>query len=459
MIRIGLLASSPGALPDPYVENSFQELTDWLSDTPDLQVIRTKNTIHTVQMATEQTKKLVCQDVDCLLFFIPEWTFPNLIVEAASTAKMPILLFSTLDSAHAGLIAMLAGAAALDQLGIKNARIWGTIGDDPTLSKIVNHAKAVYAANKLKGRVLGLFGGRPMGLYTATSDPSQVHSIFGVDIEHLDQLEIVNRAEKVPKDKIDKAYKWLQENVSKINLDQNKLTEEKLGKQIASYIATKEIVREKGLDFLAVKCHPELSGGYCTQCLTQAFMNDPYDWDGQKHIVPTACEADIDAALTMEILYLLTGKPVAFFDLRHFSQSDKLLTFMNCGSQSTWFASRSDDASENLKLVSLCPQIFDAGGASLQFQCSPGDITLARLSRIQGRYIMQIATAEFVRRPAEEMKNAVLGWPQGFIRLKSDPEDLLKNVASNHMHAVYGEWANELVEVSNYLSIESRVFA
>jgi L-fucose isomerase len=372
---------------------------------------------------------------------------------------MPIILFSPLDPAHAGLIAMLAAAGALDELGMKNARIWGTVGDHRTLAKIVDHARAVYAVSKLKGRVLGLFGGRPMGFYIATTDPAQIHSIFGVDIEHIDQLEIVNRAEKMPANEVEKGYRWLQKKVLKIDFDQNKLTEAKLCKQIASYVATKEIVRERGLDFLAVKCHPELSGGYCTQCLTQAFMNDPYDWDGKKQIVPTACEADVDAAVTMEILHLLTGKPVTFFDLRHFSQSDKLLTFMNCGSQSTWFASKSDNASENLRLVSLCPQIFDAGGASLQFQCSPGDITLARLSRIRGRYVMQIALGEFVRRPVEEMENAVYGWPQGFVRLKSDPEDLLRRLPSNHMHAVYGDWANELIEVSNYLSIQSTVFA
>jgi L-fucose/D-arabinose isomerase len=215
-------------------------------------------------------------------------------LKPAGAAKMPILLFSTLDPAHAGLIAMLAGAAALDQLSIKNARMWGAIGDDRTLRRIVNHAKVAYVVNKLKGKVLGLFGGRPMGLYTTTSDPSQVYSIFGVDIEHVDQLEIVNSAEKVPLDRIEKAHQWLQRSVSKIDFDQNKLTKEKLGKQIASYIATKEIAREKGFDFLAVKCHPELSGTYCTQCLTQALMNDPYDWDGEKQILPTACEADID---------------------------------------------------------------------------------------------------------------------------------------------------------------------
>jgi hypothetical protein len=44
----------------------------------------------------------------------------------------------------------------------------------------------------------------------------------------------------------------------KIDFDKNKLTKAKLSKQIASYIATKEIVRERGLGFLVVKCHPSL---------------------------------------------------------------------------------------------------------------------------------------------------------------------------------------------------------
>ena len=458
MIKIGILTFSPGIPHDPHIENSSQELIKWLRNSSNLEVTYSNNIIDTVQKAVEETKKLVSQDVDCLLFFIPDWTFPNLIVEAASMEKAPVLLFSPLDPSHAGLIGMLASSAALDQLGMKNTRIWGRIGDAETLKEIINHVKVVYTINKLKGQVLGLFGGRPMGIYTATADPSQVYSISGIDIKHFDQLEIMKRAEKVSKDEIDKAFKWLKQKVKKIHFDGGKLTEEILKKQIGCYIATKEIVKEERLDFIAIKCHPELSGGYCTQCLTQAFMNDPYDWDGEKKIVPTACEADIDGAITMEILHLLGGEPVTFFDLRHFSQSDGLFTFMNCGAQSTWFANKSNDPSENLKLVSLYPQIFDAGGASLQFQCYPGEITLARLSRIKGEYVMQIVLAEFVKRPAEEMKDAVFGWPQGFIKLKSDPKEFLATVGSNHIHAVYGNVADELVELSNFLGIKSQKY-
>ena len=46
-------------------------------------------------------------------------------------------------------------------------------------------------------------------------------------------------------------------------------------------------------------------------------MNDPYDWNGPKEPTVMACEADSDAALTMQILKLLTEDPVLFMDVRH----------------------------------------------------------------------------------------------------------------------------------------------
>ena len=90
------------------------------------------------------------------------------------------------------------------------------------------------------------------------------------------------------------------------------LQPEKLQLQIRHYEAIKQIIREHHYDFVGVKCHYEMSRHYCTQCISAAFCNDPYDWDGPKEPVVYACEADCDAALTMQILKLLTHDPVIF---------------------------------------------------------------------------------------------------------------------------------------------------
>ena len=49
-----------------------------------------------------------------------------------------------------------------------------------------------------------------------------------------------------------------------------------------------------------------------------------------------ACEADSDAALTMQILKLLTEDPVLFMDVRHYDADYDVMVFCNCGSESTY---------------------------------------------------------------------------------------------------------------------------
>jgi L-fucose isomerase-like protein len=46
---------------------------------------------------------------------------------------------------------------------------------------------------------------------------------------------------------------------------------------------------------------------FCITDVTEAFLNDPYDWEGPKHTYICATEADMDGALTMQLLKLQSG--------------------------------------------------------------------------------------------------------------------------------------------------------
>ena len=74
--------------------------------------------------------------------------------------------------------------------------------------------------------------------------------------------------------------------------------------------------------------------------VTEAFLNDPYDWDGPKAPHVCATEADMDGALTMQILKLLTGTPVLFADVRHYHADRDIWDLCNSGQHATWFARR-----------------------------------------------------------------------------------------------------------------------
>jgi len=213
---------------------------------------------------------------------------------------------------------------------------------------------------------------------------------------------------------------------------------------------------------VAIKCQPELSEHYVTQCLSQAFLNDPYDMDGRKEPIVTGCEADLDGALTMQILKVLTDSPVLFFDLRHYDPHEDVFVFSNCGAQTTYFAGKSANPEENLKNVTFYPQtpfFYRGGGATVQYMCAPGEITMARLARKDGRYWMAIIHGEFVSYPEEKLKETSPEWPQGFAKLSVVADKLIRGLGGNHLHTVYGNHVDELQSVCDMLGIDARVFS
>lgn len=464
--KLGILTFSDGRkyVHEEMIKTNQQfldTLVKALKETKELELVVGDEIIHTPSQAKAQAEALKCAKVEGVIFNFSVWSFSHFPVIAARNGTGPYLLFAHLNPKLPGLVAMIAAGGCLDQLGIKHKRLWGDVSDKNVIDKILSFARSSSVINRLKGQTCGLIGGRSMGIYAHTVDTRQWQNEFGVDLEHVDQLEILVRAKKVPDSLVDKSLQWLTERVKKIEYDGKGLTQEKLKNQIRSYYATKEIIKEMGFNFIAIKCQPELSDNYVTQCLSQAFLNDPYDMDGEKEIVVTGCEADLDGALTMQILKLLSDKPSLFADLRHYDPKSELFTFGNCGSQSTYFAGRSYDSDVNLKNVTLYPQIpfyYRGGGASVQYMCAPGEITLARLARKNGKYWMAIITGEFITVEPEKLNEISPEWPQGFAKLSGDSSDLISNLGACHLHAIYGNYVNELIDICNLKGIDYKLF-
>ena len=133
-------------------------------------------------------------------------------------------------------------------------------------------------------------------------------------------------------------------------------------KQIRSYLATKILVNKNNLDFVGVKCQPELSDGYVSQCIAHMLMNNRFDSNGKKEAIIHACESDADGALTMQILHLLSeGKSASLVDVRWFDEKEKTWTLANCGAIACeFFATDADPI--GLKQVEATQHVFGKGG-------------------------------------------------------------------------------------------------
>jgi L-fucose isomerase len=411
------------------------------------------------QIAVREGRSLAAWRPDLTIFNYPVWAFPHFSMLANQSTVGPLLLFSNIDPKYPGMVGMLAAAGGLDQVGRRYERAWGDIGD-PTVSKRVDQViRAAEAVRRLEGMTFGRIGGRSMGMYTAVVSPDRWIDQFGIDVEEIDQWEIVRRSEQADPARVRAGREWLETHAT-VHYDGERLTPDLLERQIRSYYAMRELIEEWHLDFSGIKGQPELTNNFCTMDVAEAFLNDPYDWDGPKEPHICATEADMDGALTMQILHGLSRTPVLFADVRHYHADRDIWDLCNSGQHATWFAARSDDPAENLRHVNLYPAdfYFPAGGASVHHLAAPGEFTFARLSRREGRYRMHMLRGALERYSAEAnealMQQSTYTWPHAFARFTASSHDFLTRFGANHIHAVPGNFVEELRAVCRTLDVD-----
>ncbi|HEY0753768.1 MAG TPA: L-fucose/L-arabinose isomerase family protein [Ktedonobacteraceae bacterium] len=464
MARIGLLTFSDGR---DFVHN---DLTGFLADIEQKisatltesghEVIKGREVIWTNELATREARYVADARPDLTIFNLPVWAFPHFSMLAAHSTPGTLLLFSTLNPRYPGMVGMLAAAGGLDQIGRTYGRAWGDIADPAVLASIEQYTRAAASVHALSGSTFGRIGGRPMGMYTAVSSTELWMEKFGVDVEEIDQWELVRRSELVAKSRVRAARSWLEKHAACVHYDGKQLTPELLERQIASYYAMRELIDEWHLDFSGIKGQPELTTHFATMDVTEAFLNDPYDWDGPKATHVCATEADMDAALTMQLLKGLSHTPVLFADVRHYHSAQNIWDLCNSGQHATWFAARSADPAENMRHVHLYPEgfYFKAGGASIHHLAAPGDFTFARLTRLQGRYRMHVLRGTFEQFDDELneqlMRQSDYSWPHAFARFDAPYEEFLGRYGSNHIHAIPGNYVEELRVMTKLLDID-----
>jgi len=434
-------------------EPRHEELRNYLQTLP-VELCSREEVARTRKQINDQADDLLHAGVEVLIVHTPCWTSPNLVVHGVQRLGLPVALITSRSAATHGMVGFLGAGGALHQVGIEHLRIREN-ADSPALTeKLLPFLRAASAVNKLRGEVFGFFGGRSLGIDTGSFDPMQWRQMFGIDVEHVDQLEIIRRADTMVKGdvaRIERMIDWLESSVKSVDYNDGALTRERLGYQAACYLATKDIIAEKNLGFVAVKCMPDLSSNYVPQCLSAALLPGPFDADGEKQTVSMACEADGDGALTMEIMkHVAGGIPVLFGDLSHMDHDDNVLYLPNCGAMSSWYAGRSNQPLENLKHIELRPSVRPGGGSTVYFTAASGPITLARLYRWSGEYRMAIIPGHAIQLSQEKLDEFIEArgahqLPTAFVKVTADLEEILQEFGSNHISGVAGDVEKELV--------------
>ncbi|GHS93938.1 L-fucose isomerase [Synergistales bacterium] len=451
MRKIGLLIFAEGKMREdvyqsrkPAMEREVSRLLEAIGDVlelfrPAAGEIRDKRGLVS---AIEESK---ATNVGAFLFYVPMFVSAATVAMGVRLAGLPCALLGNYARDTFSQVGYLASAGAIEQAGLPYKRVTGDITQESTKSELLSYFRAACADRELLGKTYGMFGGRSLGISTGTADTAQWLQLFGVDLEHIDQLELVRVADTIETSRVARHVKWVKENYGAVCFKEGRFEEKNLERMVRSYLAAKDIIELYQLDFVGIKCQPELSNGYALQCLTVQLLNDLYDADGAKRAVVCSCEADADGALTMEILNLLSdGSPTALQDVYFYDE--EVLVLANCGSSASWFAKRSENARENLKEVHLQPHAFGAaGGAATQFTFAPGTYTYARLQRYNLRYRMSIFKGELDALTREDLQQ--YAWYRPTARVRGvDSRAFAKHFGSNHAHCVAGDYVAELIE-------------
>lgn len=442
---------------DPRHAQAARALESW-----GFTVLTEEGIARTKLQISQQAARLLERQPDVLVAHVPCWVSPNMVCRGIEQMGLPTALVANDSPATHATVGLLGAGGALDQIGYPHLRIrreWDAADQSDFETKLIPFIRAAAAKRAIRGTTFGLFGGRSLGIDTGTMDPMQWRLTFGVDTEHVDQSEILRRAPSIAEERAAKMKDFLLRTSKCVNFDQEKLTPEKLDLQIRCYLATKDIVAEKNIDFMALKCMPDMTVNHVAQCLTAAFMPSPFDGEGEKEVTPIACEADADAALTMMMLKQLSGgTPTWFADVSHIDMEAKTIYFPNCGGMCAWYAGRSACPEENMKNIELRFANRPAGGASTYFIAADGLITLARLTRKRGQYQMTVFLGSMRTPSAEEMERWIAArgihqLPTAYIDVDIDLDKLVETFGSNHMAGVAGDHLAEVVQLCRMYGI------
>lgn len=412
------------------------------------EVLDEGNLHRSYQEMSETARSLRFKGVNAIVLYVGTWTYSNCAAAAALEAGVPVVVWADAIPGTCGLVGGAIARGAMAEVGAYANLVVGLFDDSKTQSQVRVYLDGACAAQGLKGQIMGIGGGRSMGMMTAVCDPNEVRTKFGIEMDSFEQLEVIGRAEAIPDKEAQPFLDWMKQTYGEFVAKDDVLL-----KQIKLYFALNELVEEKGYDFVAVRCLPELPALYTTFCLSHAIMGDAQDANGAKDRFVFSCEGDLNAAITMQMMKMLQDGPVLFTDLTQFDIETGVLTTCNCGSQPTDFACCKKDVRWEIEGV----HEFDwkYGGCCPQHVAKPGRATLARLYRENGEYGMMIAPCEIIEMPREKLHETIWERPHTFVRLLCDREEFISAVRSNHIHLAYGDHTPALEEACKVLGVKS----
>ena len=381
--------------------------------------------------AEESIKSISGKNYDiliiCIAGWIPAWAVVKVVKEFEHT---PILLWGLTgyyDGSKLFTTADQAGTSALrkvfEDMDFNFKYVYDSPGKPTDLKKITDFARACQSENSLNNSKIGMMGYRDMNLYGTMYEGTSLRSKLGVEVEHFEMLEIVQKIKNVSPAEVEKIINEIRKRWD----FQKPAADSTLKSGVEFFLALKDKILERKYNAISLN---DVDG-------MKKLLNFPpamiFMLISDELNICTIPENDSLGSVMQLICKYLTGQISAYMEFYEF-MTDRVLMGVPDFVPSEVVVGK----------TMVVPTKFGALNEGILniSKVKTGKVTLARLATLKDKYVMHIITGNAVTPGVWEE----VGWtppapqlPGLEIILDSPVEDFAQKVMSQHYIITYGD--------------------
>jgi L-fucose isomerase-like protein len=414
---------------------AFEIYKDILKDLNKLEnvtVCAVEELVLEVEDAVKAANQLYSSNVDGVAIISGTFHLGHLALEIKKIVDRPLLLWGLNELPYNGGKIRLNSICGVNLNG-SNLTKSGysdfiyTIGD-----KIDEEwLDAVRMTAALKESRIGIIGYRADGFFNVGVDELAVYRKFGILIDHYELNEVFNFP-------VNEEWKdgYLQK--IKVTFDTKCVTGEQVNKVAILASKMKGFMQAKNINALAVRCWPEFAAGYgISPCAAMSLL--------QSEDMILACEGDIDCAITM-ICHQAAGAETPFMaDLSQVNIEKNFALMWHCGVAAC-------NLCDGVCTPTLDTYFAGGKGVTAGFVMRSGDITMARLDSVNGKY--RLFQEKGIASPMEKL----LTGTYAKVTFEDDMQKVLDRVVyggvAHHVSMVYGDFTKTMKKFARLNNIE-----
>ena len=381
--------------------------------------VNTGVVMHDLQTVEAAAKALRQVTADVLVISIATWSEDHHLLDLLGYVDMPVILRAYPARDTGSLCCAHQIGAVFTDIGKTYEFVFGTPESKECAAEVKQIATAYALKNCMQKVRVGAIGGRVKGMTEIAYDEFAIKQKLGARVVNLDEKEMT---EKVAAMSDEEAAALLEAKKDILRPCTQLSSQESMLESIKYYAAMKALADEYALEALSVKCYTTYMGKVCLG----------YSLLAEEGIVGS-CEGDVTSALTMKLLYELSGLPVNNTDLLDLNYDENSILFAHCGSSGFSIAEGE---------IELAPVRLAESGVCCRFLAKTGPVTAVNICGHGDTFRMAVMTGTAVPCGMEFPGNPVT------IRFEKDilqiNREIVENGIGHHWMVGYGNFADEL---------------